>query len=1442
MAELEERAIECSRSVESKPKYVSEAAENIPWDELEQIVLRLSPRSRRNAVEAFKSWLIRVREASERGESEIFVLNGEWGVGKTALRRTLLRNEAEKIGYKVKEIRFDDFMNDIKKNYNRYGIIEGYLSLFENTLREYLQEVGNISEENPLLLFIDEVEGIIGLYDRQETVGDVNAGHAFIQFLREFRSKDSRFALDLKGKIHLVLFITPFALNFITRQLGPEYSGWLLRRESIYNLYPLDKYETIEFIRESLKYLLGMDIGKIVVDDYRLLEIFYTISNGNIGILVKLLSDILYYFYRKCTEKYDKDCVCIIDYSTLLNALKTTTVLKNYEQSVLPLNYDIIRRIEYGSDIFRLQQEEAKSILLKMAVSSSVIYDKEMNTITYFTLKKLSLNFDINIVRYRIYKLDNIWSIMDDLVNDLSLENPQLDIDLLRGAVMCLIHLTKGGEYVLAVPIDDDDTEISLDELRAILSSYTLVNVTEVFAKRLSSRLSNIKYEKGFGLSSSTKSLIYPTYVSRVIPFITDVDTMKEISDNIIQLYKRSPDDLSNKIFAGLIAMLEEEGIVVRKGKNIVLKDFIDVNVYVIPIIAKIDKELLNKYISDEKSCILVFVPRELSLAELNWNMFVYRMDLYDMFLIAARTLLQSFGKQYSEKFIDKKKLKEFYDNIINKYNLGEISKKWRAKAIEQGIFVSSSLGIEDLPEVAASRRKAHIVLADHYKTLLCCGHRISLEQLEELLLGLYYIRPIIKDLEFIPLVDIEPNNPKYLRYNYNFRYKVKEMIYKSIELCEKTNLIEIKGHDLYLMLHPIEKRITRILKDNKEINVSDLEDFFVFENYNAKTIFNNLYLDILVHRGYVRFIEEKKYKRKESVKIISLSTFDSKSIESLVTEIDELIQLIYETLNKSGIDISFSINHILVTKEHGWKLILLNDIIETINKFKELLISSSDSAVYYALIILKEYLKKLFENYINKSIEEINGFKLKMKSNISATLSSITAISNTLAKFEDVIDKTVIEGIRDCLKGFQDEVEQKGCKTIENIDYLARIKVDDLVRLIESSIEVERRKGIQNTMQKFRYDKPNENYFNFIYYVAKNSYFEEFNKYILKISDDLDKINKLTLEIKQKLESLSYQSKITLTDILKSKIRVSAQFKELDDVFIFLSHVLRVIEGEIDLIRMREHQIEKIKSELNIIHNKFNKIKDQFEKVSNRLKDIQYISNSSGNILTISFDDFEKINNACQNIEILSDKINNLDSKIEQYKRNIVNTFNLDVFEDIKMDLENEINNISIYLREIEKNIENLEEKMKSNYMNIVDNLLISFENNNKLLLKLNADFRLLTKMGELLQHTRELKSIKKLSIEYIDKLNNIMRSIPEFNEIVSKLVYEHLGKDVYPIYVALRDSRFAHESRLSDLVFFIKQRCTNLSESEILELLLKLDKENIVEIRLKVNWDYFR
>ncbi|MEM0011318.1 MAG: hypothetical protein QXT84_06470, partial [Candidatus Bathyarchaeia archaeon] len=154
-----------------------------------------------------------------------------------------------------------------------------------------------------------------------------------------------------------------------------------------------------------------------------------------------------------------------------------------------------------------------------------------------------------------------------------------------------------------------------------------------------------------------------------------------------------------------------------------------------------------------------------------------------------------------------------------------------------------------------------------------------------------------------------------------------------------------------------------------------------------------------------------------------------------------------------------------------------------------------------------------------------------------------------------------------------------------------------------------------------------------------------------------------------------------------------------------------------------------------------------------------------------------------------------------------------------------------------IEKNIENLEEKMKSNYMNIVDNLLISLENNNKLLLKLNADLRLLTKMGELLQHTRELKSIKKLSIEYIDKLIDIMRSIPEFNTIVSKLVYEHLGKDVYPIYVALRDPTFAHESRLSDLVFSIKQRCTNLSESEILELLLKLDKENIVEIRLRIN-----
>ncbi|MCC6005488.1 MAG: hypothetical protein LM590_14210, partial [Thermofilum sp.] len=297
--------------LEQEPEYLDEASERIPLEQLEKLVMEWSPRRSERVKKTFRLWLEEAKKSSKDGASRIFVLSGEWGSGKTTFARAIFPKIIEQEGLLCENVTFGDLIKYVKNLCNNDEKLDP-IEAFDRVFTAYVNEK-NADYDKPLILLVDEVEGIIGL-DNEPPIRGKKLSDVFINMLKEFLTgEETYFGKEIKGRMHLVLFVTPYAWNLINGKLaGMGFSGWLLRRVDICEIYPLNKIEFVEYAKALIKYICRKD-SYAIIDDHRIIELLYTITHGNSGLLVKLLRNLIMMSYESCRKEHGVHCMYKID-------------------------------------------------------------------------------------------------------------------------------------------------------------------------------------------------------------------------------------------------------------------------------------------------------------------------------------------------------------------------------------------------------------------------------------------------------------------------------------------------------------------------------------------------------------------------------------------------------------------------------------------------------------------------------------------------------------------------------------------------------------------------------------------------------------------------------------------------------------------------------------------------------------------------------------------------------------------------------------------------------------------------------------------------------------------------------------------------------------------------------------------------------------------------
>jgi hypothetical protein len=1423
-----------------KPRILHEAAENIPVSQLEEIAIKWSPRRTERVKRIFRLWLSQIKEFAKDGVSRVYVINGEWGLGKTMLAKNVFPKLIQEEGLLYKYIRFDDLIKEVKC---RFSENVDSLEAFEEVFTKYVSET-NANYNTPLVLLIDEVEGIIGLQNEPPIQG-VQLHLTFISMIRELLSgKDAPFGKYIKGKVHLVLFTTPHALNFIRRILSAQgYSGWLLRRESECDIYPLNKIEFIQCVKALLEYMSGITIEQLL-DDFRILELLYMLTSGNIGLTVKILGDIVQAAYKDCKEDYGKECLykLSIDYfSKYLENYASKFVTRDFRETSNILNFDLTRRILETSKRMKFTEEILKKIIFTSSIIPNAEIEKEIPRIVLSNF--LLDNFGLKLKIFRLYRLSSVENFLDKLTNKLAERNSELDKDALNICVMSLICLTKGGEFRIAIPITryDEREEIDRDELGFILSSYTYVRIPEDIENFLLDNLSGYDFSYGEGLSSLSKATLYPLYSPMLIPFIVNPEAVRSVFSHIRHLYNENTKQFENLVRLSIIEMFEKNEYIEKINNTYYLKNIGNAIFSVSVIVGSTHPEDLHKMYERDTACILIFSPSPI-ISERPWNIFCIQMPIQDMFLLAARKAAEILG---FNQFIDHDKLADFYLSIFSKYNFQRVIEEWKKEALKRGILIRDKIGFEDFPIISGAKRKPHLVFLDYYRALLVGGTKADRESLVDLLVELYKIRPFeglsgVSPPERTPrtlsLPDIEPENPlrdeKYVKLRERVEHLVDEIlnISKLVGLADYDQTTKV----FYLTLLPSENRILELLKKRSSISIKESEDYFVFEksggsDAGSKQIFREFIVEMLRCRGFIDI--DKKGKEEF---IIPLRLSDEKVYELLETTKEKLENIRDELTKLRIIDENASICHILIAKQKGLKIIFLGDIENLIYKFIKMLESSKENTFYYITENLVNYLEYIFEKFLihairelNQKIDDINYYIKHIQKRIEET-ANFKLKPLLPSKLIDIITIDLQKDIENYTKIFE---------TIsKNIEAYMNVSKEKLIEEILKSENHIRKNNL------FRYP-PNEKdkyYYNFIslrvegYYGQFKNYNEQIEGLLNNIDKCLEKISENTRKYKLQVEILNEVAEEVFTQIYSGRENLGG----LRGVSAFLERISRELESKGELLKQINEMNHKI-NEKRIDLEKLNKnIKEKYDENISMITRIQEIYNA---LLECGVEEeiFKQMINSINEFKKeLNEKIQLSNIRIPEFSENILSN-NLDDLKKILDTLTNYESQLKNYLNLLSNQNERL-----SNMLNTLKKIIEVYINN---LQKRISDWHILLKELKAQPEHVDLFIKKKNDFEKLTLGFNIQNKdtseivfvLKELHSIESemKLILQRvLGEPYFSIYLKVIDYIKSQNEpvRLYDLVNFIANE-TNMDVREILNIIFELDKIGILEIKIR-------
>ncbi|MCC6004028.1 MAG: hypothetical protein LM590_06770 [Thermofilum sp.] len=1463
------RAVQAANIVplEQEPEFPDEASERIPLERLEKLAMEWSPRRSERVKNTFLRWLREAKESSKDGASRIFVLSGEWGSGKTTFARIIFPKIIEQEGLLWKNITFEDLIRDVKNicyNDEKVDPIEA----FDRVFTIYVNEK-NADHNKPLILLVDEVEGIIGL-DNESPIRGVKLSDAFIKMLREFLTgKEAYFGKSIKGRMHLVLFMTPFALNFINEKLASVgFSGWLWRREDICDIYPFNKIEFVEYAKNLIKYMLhGKDPNEII-DDYRVFELLYTITHGNAGLLVKVLREFIMMSFKKCSEENDMRCIYRIDINTLsefFNEYSIKIPSRGFMDITNAMNLDLVRRI-LNSNIAK-NYSKASELLKKIIFTSSIIFEDELDEISKIVLINFQVDPSMGVKSfksYRVYRLgsrDSLEEFLDNLSKKLKETNNEVSEEELKICASMLLCLTKDGDFRIAIPVMQEGN-IDREELSYIMSSYKYVILPDDIEDFLNRNLHSHSFMNGIGLSSLTKAMLYPVYSPMIIPFIIDPKTTVEIYSFIRRLLSSDIRALENHARIAVLDMLEKMGYAEERlsGRaHIVtpsLKKYENSILSVAVIIGSSQIEDIEKLRNLDNACILVISPHELKMQSKRWNIFFVQMTLQDIEMLAARNIAEQLRRS---NYIVMKKLNDFYFTLFNKYGFQKIFEEWASKAANLGILIRERIGFESHEKVIGSKRKPHLVFLDYYRALLIGGMECGRDELEELLFGLYRVRPfegLIEGLSSFSLPDIEPDNPIRDSDYRILRKKISEIVNDALELAKSVGAAEYdeKTRIVRLQLLPAEKRIIELLKESyDEVSIDDLQKRFVFERGDdqsskaSRQIFYDFILKLLENRGLITY--KKRGKVGEYIKYVQLS---DEEINKLVYQIEIDRNNIKEFLAVQKIDLNSPICHILLSKQKGSKIIFLSDIDTIIQKYIVKMEITKNPVIYNILVNLRGYLNEIFEKYIKNVLIEVN----KILNEVSQYKKSFNKqIDEKIDLLKEIFPPAIFDKINKSIQFDKERYVQYFDKILKSMSTYLGVSRDKLIEEILKSESAIRRNFIvwtpaaEGGAQKAEQASYNHNY---ILFRMRELYHEEFSKTRSETDKLLSEFHEKIENIKNIIQKYRLSSDMVHRIIREKYLQLYGEREfsgGLPGIIEFLEHLAEELGKKGEIIKQREKLKKTIIEKKESIMKLSNDIMGKYEEILRTIDEIKKICDALNNI-GISVPQIKKIREQISQIEkkleeleekagvTLADRLKYLDTQLS--------TLNESFLESLKEEEMNKLIN----------ELDNTENRLKSDSHSLTQILekIISIKSELTSIIKefINRVQRQNNEFKEMLANLGADSLTIKLFIEYENQINKLIKEvkealnrdellqlIPKLGELCSierlmkDLVYKKLGEKHFTIYE--RITRYINE-RNEPLRFFevYEEILKDMNINDVIDALLKLDKIGIIKITI--------
>jgi DNA polymerase III delta prime subunit len=1241
--------------LEEEPLFLHEAAERAPIEQLEELVLRWSPRRTERIKSAFKTWLEEAKKSSKDGVSRILVVSGEWGTGKTTLAKTVFQGIITQNNLTSRYLVFEDLIREIRGicGSNCYPV-----DAFENFFTQLVDKEG-ATYDRPLILLLDEVEGIIGL-DNESPVGGLKLSDAFVKMLREFLGgRELHFGKSLKGRIHLVLFVTPHALNFIQSKLSSVgYEGWLNRREDIISIYSLTKNEFVEFGKALLEYTCKRASGDII-DDYRIFEFLYIVTNGNIGKLVSLVRRLVNTLYLRCTEEQKKTCIYKINVDNFLYFLEQSIQIPtvDFTETKSLVNFDFVGNILNKANKFpQTVSEQIKKIIF----TASNIPESELDEESKIILPnfKIESYVEQNIFRpYKLYKIGSDRETLQKLLFILSEKLKEINSDTsteeLLICVSALVSLTKNGEYLIAIPITDKGN-IDIDELNNVLLSYKFINIPNNVEDFLKSLLQNYPSERGIGISAVFKTMLYPAYSPRIIPFISDVRTAMDVFSFLKNFSPDNIKKIEDYSYLTLLEMLKEAGYIEEHQ----LKDYLRMysiknyenSVVSIKFILG-SPQLENRlFATRDNVCTIIISQYALEIPNKPWNVFFIQMSLQDIQMLAARKHVDLMGKA---NYIDKQKLNDFYSTILHRYKFQEIFEEWKKKAKEKGIVISEKIGFENDPLVLDSKRKPYLVFLDYYRALLVGGSSCSRDELEDLLLNLYRVRPF-EGLNGIPLPDVEPDNPLKDNNNEVLKQRIKNLVNQALHLAQSIGVATFDENTktICLSLWPAEERILELLsKKNSSLSLADLEKEFVFEKSEgnsevSRNLFEEFVLKMLESRGLVEISTLKK-KGKSSEETVFLKRLSENDVLSLLVDVNQRKEKIKEDLQAvPKIHLNSSLCHVFFSKQKGSKIIFLSDIDDLLQRYINKLETSKDPVIFNIVFILANYMEEIFNKYIVKALSETKNIQHDLEKYKSDIDSKLGKNINDLSK---VLPPDVLEEIRKSAKFDKDKYHEALNKILAKIDTYLSLTKDSLVEeLVKQESDLRQIFMFRESVVPLgTYVGSKITHFhNYILFKIQEIYRNEF----LGLKNDIDSVlQKLEDAVNRTLDSVQMLDQTVIHKIAKEKWHDLYGDKGLTGglpgIIDFLEHLIVEFSKKGEKLQQRENLIREIIQKHESATGLLKELSEILDKDRNRLEELKGIFNVLGEIESLKSES-----------DWLKERLGSVEDRLKQIQNEIKN------------------------------------------------------------------------------------------------------------------------------------------------------------------------------------------